>query len=1047
MTEAAFDRFVSEALARLTEVEQPEHSHRFVLAGAPIEIRCSCPELWARMENAIGHWPRVEAWNAATGAPFVLHAATDRSLGRPLQAPDWQSSAFTQHGMPLTDAGTPVSFDLKFQPWQKMIQAHRDGEAIYWVADPSDLPWWEATFPFRSVLHWWTAGKPLQLMHAAAVSPNGREAFLIPGPSGSGKSTTVVTLLEHGCASQGDDYVLVQTDEPHVFPLYNTLKLTDEAVDTWLSHRKDRLHKPVPEAKWVGTLSDWGALGDAMPLAGVLVPEIRRGEGPAIGRISAAAAAMAIAPTTLHHLPERREESWAKMTRLLGQLPVWRWRLERDLALNALRFKQFEHLGTPEKVAVIVPAFNPGEGLARALASIAAQDWIAAEHRVFVVDDASTDGAALERLAGAASGTVEVLRMAVNSGPAGARNAGLRAAWAWGADWAAFCDDDDVWPETKWRTQRAAATPDIQLVGGRIRYHVAEGVDDPIDHYLNDDREISHVHLGALIARRSVFETVGLLDESMRFSEDFDWWNRVREAGIPLTILDVPTLHYFVHGRNSIQGKSARELGVLDVLAKSLQRRRAKAGSALPIRTMRDEGTAWRYDVVVPVYNGRPFLPDVLAMLAESTVPPQAVIFVDDASTDGSGDWLAEALAAPEWAGRAELIRLAENRGVAHARNVGWKAGRSAWCAFLDQDDLWPADKCQRQLEALRAGGGKHQWATTFVEPELAEGFTWPAHWKPELQLPHKCTVPSGWMVSRVALYDVGGFDEAYQISDDLKFAGQMRDRFGAEVVCEDVKVRRRFGPHNNSHRQAEMKRETLQTLHERIRQARERVLPVFIIVTVYNGDRHLREALDSIAASTYPHWTAVVVDDGSMDGSAAIAAEFAAADPRWRVISQANRGVAAALNAGLALLPESAQAVAFLDHDDRWAPTKLERQIPLLRSGAQAVGTLVTEFDDFAPGEAATHAARSGSHRAMLKSNAVVARDLALQLGTFNEGSRIGDFIEWLAPAMRNGLVIRYVEEALLERRVHARNMTGTPDHGAMLAMLRQNIQSKRGQ
>ena len=49
MTEAAFDRFVSEALARLTEVEQPEHSHRFVLAGAPIEIRCSCPELWARM--------------------------------------------------------------------------------------------------------------------------------------------------------------------------------------------------------------------------------------------------------------------------------------------------------------------------------------------------------------------------------------------------------------------------------------------------------------------------------------------------------------------------------------------------------------------------------------------------------------------------------------------------------------------------------------------------------------------------------------------------------------------------------------------------------------------------------------------------------------------------------------------------------------------------------------------------------------------------------------------------------------------------------------
>ena len=1047
MTEAAFDRFIDEALALMQEAEASGTVHRVLLAGLPLEIRCSCPELWALMSGAIAHWPRVEAWKAEWGEPFVIHAGTNRSLPRPLPAPDWQTTAFTEHGMALTEAGTPVSFDLKFQPWHKMIQAHRGGEAIYWVADPDDLPWWESTFPFRSVLHWWTAGRPLQLMHAAAVSPNGREAFLIPGPSGSGKSTTVVTLLEHGCPSQGDDYVLVKTDDPQVFPLYNTLKLTDEAVDTWLSHRKDRLHRPVPEAKWVGRLSDWGALGGAMPLAGVLVPEIRKGDGPAISRINPAAAALAIAPTTLHHLPERRDESWTKMTQLLGQLPVWRWRLERDLALNAMRFKQFEHLEAPEKVAVIVPAFNPGAGLERALQGIAAQDWVAAEYRVFVVDDASTDADALDRLERVAHPHVEVIRLAKNGGPAVARNAGLRAAWDWDAEWVAFCDDDDVWPETKWRTQRAAAPPDIHLVGGRIRYHVAAGVEDPIDHYLNDEREVSHVHLGALIVRRSVFETVGLLDESMRFSEDFDWWNRVREANIPLTILDVPTLHYYVHGRNSVRGKSPRELGLLDVLAKSLQRRREQAGTARPIRTMRDEGTAWHYDVVVPVYNGRPFLPDLLAMLAASTVAPQAVIFVDDASTDGSGDWLAEALAAPEWAGRAQLIRLDGNRGVAHARNVGWKAGRSAWCAFLDQDDLWPADKCQRQLEALQAGGGKQQWATTFVEPELAEGFDWPAHWKPELKLPHKCTVPSGWMISRVALYDVGGFDEAYRIGDDLKFAGQMRDRFGEEVVCEDVRVRRRFGPHNNSHQLTEMKRETLLTLHERIRQARERVLPVFIIVTVYNGERHLREALDAIAASTYPHWTALVVNDGSTDGSEAIAQEFAAADPRWRVISQPNRGVSAAVNAGMALLPDDARAVAFCDHDDRWAPTKLERQIPLLRSGARAVGTLVTEFDDFAPGEAVTHAARPGAHRAFLKSNAVVARDLALELGAFNEEARMSDFIEWMAPALNAGLTLHYADEPLLERRVHGRNMTAQADHGAMLAMLRRNIQAKRGQ
>jgi glycosyltransferase involved in cell wall biosynthesis len=102
----------------------------------------------------------------------------------------------------------------------------------------------------------------------------------------------------------------------------------------------------------------------------------------------------------------------------------------------------------------------------------------------------------------------------------------------------------------------------------------------------------------------------------------------------------------------------------------------------------------------------------------------------------------------------------------------------------------------------------------------------------------------------------------------------------------------------------------------------------VSIIVPCHNATRWLAETLESALAQTWPHREILVIDDGSRDDSAAVADRFASRGVR--VLTQPNRGAAAARNAGLR--QARGDYVQFLDADDLLAPDKLERQVRLLR-------------------------------------------------------------------------------------------------------------------
>lgn len=90
----------------------------------------------------------------------------------------------------------------------------------------------------------------------------------------------------------------------------------------------------------------------------------------------------------------------------------------------------------------------------------------------------------------------------------------------------------------------------------------------------------------------------------------------------------------------------------------------------------------------------------------------------------------------------------------------------------------------------------------------------------------------------------------------------------------------------------------------------------VSLIVPVFNTEKYLRKCLDSLVSQTLRDIEIVCVNDGSSDSSPAILAEYAQRDARIRVVSQPNRGLSAARNAGLRVV--SGEYLLFMDSDDR---------------------------------------------------------------------------------------------------------------------------------
>ena len=100
----------------------------------------------------------------------------------------------------------------------------------------------------------------------------------------------------------------------------------------------------------------------------------------------------------------------------------------------------------------------------------------------------------------------------------------------------------------------------------------------------------------------------------------------------------------------------------------------------------------------------------------------------------------------------------------------------------------------------------------------------------------------------------------------------------------------------------------------------------VTVVVPLYNTERYIAEALNSVLAQTYNDWEVIVVDDGSTDRGPEIASRFSAQDSRIQIVKQLNRGLAGARNTGIR--HAKGRYIALLDADDAWRPEKLAKHV-----------------------------------------------------------------------------------------------------------------------
>jgi len=100
----------------------------------------------------------------------------------------------------------------------------------------------------------------------------------------------------------------------------------------------------------------------------------------------------------------------------------------------------------------------------------------------------------------------------------------------------------------------------------------------------------------------------------------------------------------------------------------------------------------------------------------------------------------------------------------------------------------------------------------------------------------------------------------------------------------------------------------------------------ISIITPMYNGAKYIKETLNSVLAQTYKTWEMIVVNDGSVDEGPDIVSEYILKDKRIHLITQKNAGSSSARNNGLR--HAAGRYICFLDADDIWHPTFLEKQL-----------------------------------------------------------------------------------------------------------------------
>jgi len=196
----------------------------------------------------------------------------------------------------------------------------------------------------------------------------------------------------------------------------------------------------------------------------------------------------------------------------------------------------------------------------------------------------------------------------------------------------------------------------------------------------------------------------------------------------------------------------------------------------------------------------------------------------------------------------------------------------------------------------------------------------------------------------------------------------------------------------------------------------------VSLIIPVYNGERYLAEALESVSVQDYAPLEIIVVDDGSTDQSAQIAQSYSMAT----YIYQVQQGVAIARNTGLAAA--SGEFITFLDSDDIMLPKSISYRLTYLLQHPK-LGCVLARYNNFVePGMPLPNHLRAKSFSDDLYwhlGTMMAHKSVFEKVGCFNPELSIGEDTDWFTRLKHTQIPMAKLPEIMMRRRFHRHNTT----------------------
>lgn len=197
-------------------------------------------------------------------------------------------------------------------------------------------------------------------------------------------------------------------------------------------------------------------------------------------------------------------------------------------------------------------------------------------------------------------------------------------------------------------------------------------------------------------------------------------------------------------------------------------------------------------------------------------------------------------------------------------------------------------------------------------------------------------------------------------------------------------------------------------------------------IIPVWNCENYISEAVNSVLSQTHPVDEIIVVNDGSTDGTLGRLAEFG---KQIIVVSKPHTGIPDTLNTGLDIA--SGDVLMFLDADDLWAKTKVEKQVQWLAKHLN-YGMVFGHMKEFVSPEIPAPdrdrlVAREGILPGYVKICAAIRKSTFEMVGQFEAQENMGDFIDWFTKAKVLAVKYAMLDDVLAFRRAHLNNYTRT--------------------